>query len=432
MLPDEPGGYNGFNGLFGAKYVNPAITGGNAAVKDTENNNIKDPAGNPGFPGFDGMYARVSLGYVAQMQEAGVPVTFAYISDAHDNHTAFRASGPGETDYVAQLHSYDQAFGAFFARLAADGINKSNTLFVFTSDENDHFAGGSSTNGTWSHTYCNISGGVTCPANQIGEVEQNIKALVPAADLPPAFDIHFDSAPTVYVAGQALHMTNADPRRTPSFTYFANPDYFLTTGNNRCIEKPATLDVATCIDYHFAYSHGDATDDIGRTWLGLVGPGVKHLGRTSETWVDHADTRPTMLALLGLTDSYEPDGAVLAGFLETSAVSRDLRAHHASLVRLRDVYKEIAAPFGPFAHNMLVASTHAIASGSETSDAHYSSVESSIASLTGQRDALEAQMRTALTNAAFGGPTASEQQLKDMIDRGGHLLDQASTLAANS
>ena len=32
---------------------------------------------------------------VAQMQENGVPVTFAYISDAHDNHTLARASGPG-------------------------------------------------------------------------------------------------------------------------------------------------------------------------------------------------------------------------------------------------------------------------------------------------------------------------------------------------
>src|SRR3989475_1206403 len=347
LLPQEPGGYTGFKGLFGAKYVNRAITNNQPVVKDMSGADITDPAGNPGFPGFDGMPAKVSLAYVAQMQEAGVPITFAYISDAHDNHDLRRASGPGESDYVAALHSYDQAFGAFFARLAADGINKSNTLFVFTSDENDHFAGGSSTNGTWSHTYCNISGGATCPANQIGEVEQNIKALVPAADLPPAFDIHFDSAPTVYVAGQpartgaglrkferdlavatsvdpyvssspspvmlymadpvgqrALHMTNADPRRTPSFTYFANPDYFLTTGNNRCIERPATLDVATCIDYHFAYSHGDATDDIGRTWLGLVGPGVKHLGRTSETGVDHADTRPTMLALLALSDSY--------------------------------------------------------------------------------------------------------------------------------
>ena len=48
------------------------------------------PAGNCGFPGFDGMLAKNSLGYVAQMQETGVPVTYAYISDAHDNHTLAR------------------------------------------------------------------------------------------------------------------------------------------------------------------------------------------------------------------------------------------------------------------------------------------------------------------------------------------------------
>src|SRR5438552_8726118 len=386
LLPEEPGGYNGFQGLFGAKYVNPELTPHHSmVVKDTEGADITDPSHRPGFPGFDGMYAKVSLGYVAQMQEAGVPITFAYISDAHDNHTKFRASGPGEDDYMAQLHAYDQAFGAFFDRLALDGINKSNTLFVFTSDENDHFAGGNSTNGTWSHTYCNISAGQTCPANQIGEVEQNLNELLPTGYTPPAYDAHFDSAPTIYVSKtgtppttsdirrlernlasanaidpyvnpaptpvmlwiadrvgeKALHMVNADPRRTPDFTYFANPDYFLTTGNNRCIERPATLNVASCIDYHFAYSHGDATEDIGRTWLGLVGPGVQNLGRTSATWSDHADTRPTMLALLGLKDSYEPDGAVLADFLQTAAVSRDLRAHHESLVRLHKVYNAI-------------------------------------------------------------------------------------------
>jgi len=193
------------------------------------------------------------------------------------------------------------------------------------------------------------------------------------------------------------------------------------------------LNVASCVDYHFAWSHGDATEDIGRTWLGLVGPGVKSLGRTSATWSDHADTRPTILALLGLKDSYEPDGAVLADFLQTKAVSLELRAHHESLVRLHNVYKEIAAPFGPFAHDTLVASTHAIASEDSTAnDSHYTSVESSIASLTSQRDALEAQMRTALTNAAFGGPTASEQELKDMIDRGRQLLNQASGLVETS
>jgi hypothetical protein len=41
-------------------------------------------------------------------------------------------------------------------------------------------------------------------------------------------------------------------------------------------------------------------------------------------------------------------------------------------------------------------------------------------------------MRTSLTNAAFGGPTASEQNLKAMIARGQRLLAQASALAANS
>ncbi|HEV2643764.1 MAG TPA: hypothetical protein VGT98_13705, partial [Candidatus Elarobacter sp.] len=153
-LPDEPGGYAGFKALFGAKYVNPAITGGSPVVNDTAGAPINDPFGQPGFPGFDGMPANVTLGYVAQMQEAGVPVTFGYISDAHDNHkfafpaapdptgTFPRASGPGESDYVAALKSYDDAFATFFDRLAKDKITTRNTLFVVTADENDHFAGG--------------------------------------------------------------------------------------------------------------------------------------------------------------------------------------------------------------------------------------------------------------------------------------------------
>ena len=59
--------------------------------------------------------ARNSLGYVAQMQEAGIPVTFAYISDVHDDHQGSGAYGPGEAAYVAALKSYDDAFGKFIA-----------------------------------------------------------------------------------------------------------------------------------------------------------------------------------------------------------------------------------------------------------------------------------------------------------------------------
>ncbi|HEY8684649.1 MAG TPA: hypothetical protein VIO57_03480, partial [Chloroflexota bacterium] len=100
VLPDEPGGYTGFNGLFGHKYVAPLIGGnGTTALNDINGAPIVNTTTNaPGFPGFDGMNAAASLGYVADMQEHGVPVTFAYISDAHDQNPAatHTALGPGE------------------------------------------------------------------------------------------------------------------------------------------------------------------------------------------------------------------------------------------------------------------------------------------------------------------------------------------------
>jgi hypothetical protein len=469
VLPDEPGGYQGFQGLFGAKSVNPAITGGRPVVNDTAGHPVTDPFGQPGFPGFDGMLANVSLGYVAQMQEAGVPITFAYISDAHDNHTALRASGPGESDYVAQLKSYDDAFGTFFNRLKSDGIDKSNTLFVFTVDENDHFAGGDSPDGTWSHTFCNIDAGQICPPNQIGEVNANLTALLPAGE--PSFTVHADSAPTVYVNGnpartdaavrklerdaaalqaidpyvspkptpvtkfladpveeKALHMVTADPRRTPTFTLFANPDYFIGTFPINCPD--AMHQSKLCIDYHFAWSHGDATQDIGRTWLGLVGPGVRNLGQTSRIWSDHTDVRPTMLSVLGLRDSYEADGRVLAQALEGRAAPGPLRDR--GLAVLGDVYKQITAPFGRFAHDTLVASTRALASGSATDDSTYASLENALAALTAQRDAVAAQMRTILNTAAFGDKHAKvdQRQVRRLIGQGIVLLIKAAKLGA--
>ena len=78
------------------------------------------------------MEATVSLSYVAQMQEAGIPVTYAYVSDAHDGHgtsgNIHFAYGPGEAGYVQQLHDYDRAFQKFFDRLEADGINKEHAI----------------------------------------------------------------------------------------------------------------------------------------------------------------------------------------------------------------------------------------------------------------------------------------------------------------
>jgi hypothetical protein len=46
LLPDEPGGYSGFLGLFGAKAVNPAIANGSPVVNNL-NGTSSDSPGSP-------------------------------------------------------------------------------------------------------------------------------------------------------------------------------------------------------------------------------------------------------------------------------------------------------------------------------------------------------------------------------------------------
>jgi hypothetical protein len=476
-LPDEPGGYTGYKALFGTKYVNPAITDpSDPCVNDTSGRPIRS-SGICGFPGFDRMLAQNSLGYVAQMLESGLPVVYAYVSDAHDNHRLGRASGPGETDYKQQLEAYDEAFAAFFQRLEAHHIDKTNTLFVVSVDEGDHFAGGTGTpdgggNLTYTHTACPLAPvASSCPANQIGEVNVRIGSVLPAGE--PAFELHADSAPAFYVNGdaahpngpsrtdpavrklerdvwhatapdpykagkvpiaqfmadtvgeRALHMVDADPKRTPTFTMFGNPDFFFQT-------KPlgggcAGSDV--CVNPAFAWNHGDVQEEIAKTWVGFVGPGVQRGGIDSETWTDHTNVRPTILRLLGLEDDYVQDGRVLIEVLTKEATPQTLLAHRETLRRLGDVYEQLNASFGSFAMEALRASTAALSTSDEV---RYGSIEDSIASLTTQRDALAARIRGGLNAAAFEGKALNEQQAKSWIDQAQRLIDQADALAPSS
>jgi hypothetical protein len=476
LLPDEPGGYASFKGLFGAQEINPVLVDG-STVTDLLGNAITDPFNQPGFPGFDGMSAAVSLAYVVAMQQKGIPVTYAYISDAHDFHgvsgNTHVAFGPGADGYVAQLKSYDDAFAVFFDRLGSHGITPKNTLFVFTVDEGDHFVGVRKTN-------CD---GVTTPCvydtNEVGEINANIDTLV--ADQFPtlaakflgnaaanAFTVHGDDAPPFYLAKKgsgplsqtdqltrefersignltavnpytgfvdwllvqmadhagmkALHMiTTGDPVRNATFVLFADANYFITNF--------PTSTCKTCINPLFAWNHGDIQPEIARTWLGFVGPGVRSIG-VAETWTDHTDVRPTMLSLLGLADTYVHDGRVIVEPLFDWAVPQTLRAHRETLLRLGEVYKQVNAAFGPFAMDLLAASTRALMGGTAANDTAYASIEAEIARLTDQRDALATQMKTALNAATFGGQALNEQQAKRLIDQGNDLLGQAHNLAS--
>jgi hypothetical protein len=470
--PDDatiyPGSNDGYMGLFGAKYVNPAITGGSQCVKATDGTNITDSLSNCGFPGFDGALAKNTLGEVAQMQENGVPVTFAYISDAHDNHTLVRASGPGEADYKKQLADYDAAFDTFFTRLKHDGIDKSNTLFVVTVDEGDHFVGGpglpdASNPGALTYAHTNCTTVPTCPSNQIGEINVNIKAVLPT-EAP--FAIHNDDAPTFYVNGnptrndptvrklaqdlgtlqlpnnykhatvpatfrladsveeQTLHMVNSDPKRTPTLTLFGDDDFFFDTSGN-CKTSSTDPGVPICVAFGFAWNHGDSQDEIGNTWAGYVGPGVDRNGIDSKTWTDHTDLRPTMLALTGLKDDYLSDGRVVTQLLDNRVVPDELDGH--STEDLGSTYKQLNAPFGQFANDTLVASTAAVRS---TDDLKYDKLEAQIASLTVQRNDLANHIRDALNDAAAGGDKISNDDARGWIKQANVLLARAHALAA--
>ncbi len=458
LLSDEPGGYSGYMGLFGHKYVAPQLS--SSALTDLNGNTIQDPAGHIGFPGFDGMAATVSLSYVAAMQEHGIPITYAYISDAHDKHPSGPALGPGQAGYVAALKAYDTAFGKFFARLAADGINKSNSLFVFTADEGDHFAGGPP-----SPAGCN---GVTVPCTyaQIGEVNANYTGLLATQQgITTPFNVHADSAPTVYINGnparnsstartferatnlltatnpitgntdtitkfladpvemKALHMVTADPVRTPTFTLFADPNYFLFHGAANCNSPCVTEQPG------FAWNHGDVQSDITTTWLGMVGPGVDQIGVDSTTWSDHTDIRPTLMVLLGLKDDYSHDGRALTEDLSGWARPAATKKSNGYLTVAR-TYKQLNAAVGQFGLATLQASTNAIKSGSTSDDSTYTNLENQLAALTNDRNALAGQMIALLEGAEFDGQAIDQHTAQSLVAQGQALIAQANALAS--
>jgi hypothetical protein len=351
LLPTEPGGYTGFQALFGHRYIAPQLGAGtpnvmhNGFAVTNAAGNLVDLNGNqingafltnhPGFPGFGDINASQTLAYMADMLESGVPVVGGYISDLHGNHfipglsacsSATEALGSGSACYIQQAQYYNQAFGTFFQRLAADGITPQNTLFVFSTDEGDHVAE-ANIGRAIQPTPANCDGAtvtgntvtpdVLCsyPTGTFGELSADLTGLLATeTHNTTRFSLEEDSAPEFYVTGQPgpdttkvrslehavasltgsnvytggtvpltnyladpaeeaiLHMVNADPARTPTFAMFGRPDYFFLPGSPSC--------GSSCISQttSFAYEHGDYAAEINTNWLGIAGPGVKSLG----------------------------------------------------------------------------------------------------------------------------------------------------------
>jgi hypothetical protein len=521
LLPQEPDGYTGYQDLLGHRYVAPQLGAGTPNV--THNGyevtnaagNLVDLNGNeidgaflsnyPGFPGFSNINAAQSLAYIADMQEAGVPVTYGYISDIHGNEhipglTACASSpaalGSGDPCYVAQAQYYDNAFETFFQRLAADGITSANTLFVLSSDEGDHEAGANvgrsvqptpanCDGATVSHNTVTPDVACTYPAGTFGELSGNLTGLLATEkNDTTAMGVENDTAPELYVSGNpsaaspavrtldrdvgsltasnpysgnanenivnymadpaeeaVLHMVDADPARTPTLAVFAKPDYFLSAGSATCSTS------CVSVNSGFAYDHGDYAAEIDTNYLGLVGPGVQHLGLdgsapasgpssagpasgqttvpnsgTKGTWVDETDIRPTVMYLLGLHDDYEHDGRVISHVLTNpnSALSPP------GVAKLGECYKQLNSSVGVFGTDTLMASTRALESNSPN-DQTYTNTEQALRFLDSQRDSVAGSIKSALEAAAFNDQAVGKVGV--MTTACNNLLKQAEKLA---
>jgi hypothetical protein len=328
LLPTEPGGYTGYQALFGHRYVAPqlgagtpnlsrhgyAVTNWSGNLVDLNGNQLNGAflTNHPGFPGFSPT-ASQSLAYLADMQESGIPVTYGYISDLHERKLGSTGCtttplGPGDSCYVNNAASYDAAFQTFFARLAADGITPANTEFVISSEENDQFAGANVGRATVpTPAGCD---GVNVPCHyatgQIGELQANIKGLLSTSpSSTTAFDIEPQGA-SIYVHGKpsatdpavrqlqrdTAAMTGNDPYTGVTGEKIVN--YQASMVEERALHmqtvdplrlptyslfpKPdyyfSTSGANVSINNGFAYNHGYYSPNIDVTWSSFVGPGV--------------------------------------------------------------------------------------------------------------------------------------------------------------
>ena len=463
LLPDEPGFYRNFSVLFGHAHVKPVISP-KAPIKDLDGNVIQDAYGNPGFPDFFAPGASQALGYAAAMLEADVPVVYASVADAHQQISSLdgtrRPLGPGEPAHMRQLSAYDKAFEQFIERLQRDGITKDNTLFVLASGTGGHFAGGSAVPKS-----CD-GAAVPCTYPNLGEIDIFVDRLLATQRRNvTAFDVHFDNAPAFYIHGnpssrdpltrtleqdmgklafvdpvsgspqaatvsladrgamRLLHMVTADPARTPSFIAFGTADSFQMAASSHadCGSPPACVER----EPRYAWSHGNIVPDMSQAWFGLVGPGVRKLGLDEQVFSDHTDIRPTMLALLGLSDDYTHDGRVLAEMLDASALPSAVQNNLQTYLDLANAYKILNAPLGAVGKDGLTLSTRAI----EDSDQAYASSSAMRDETASTRDRIAAEMKSELEDAVFANKPIDTSRVAFLIGSAHVLIKNIAALA---
>ena len=204
--PTEPGGYTASRRCSGTSTSTRSCSGGQANLVhngyqvtdangdqvDLDGNTITNSfAGTPGFPGFSPA-ASQTLANLATMQEAGIPVTYGYISDIHERKagqtgctTAGATAtgyplGPGDPCYLATAAGVRPGVREVLRPAGQGRHHPEEHLFVITAEENDHLAGANTLRAT-TPTPAGCDGvTVACnyAASQVGELQANLPLLV--------------------------------------------------------------------------------------------------------------------------------------------------------------------------------------------------------------------------------------------------------------
>ena len=401
------------------------------------------------------MEANNALGYTAAAQEAGIPVTYTYLSDVHDdqyNQNHGNAFGPGEAGMEAQLREYNAAFAAFFHRLKADHITRRNTLFLITVDEGDHYAGGPPLNPGCDGvtTPCQYGSGASGSPRNVGEVDVNLPALVKGSTGDSTlFGFDNDDAPAVIVPNQSspsgarpgpgsrrpwpgaphldhlgvrsdhrvLHADHrqhgrrdrgddpphGQPGPEPRADVHAlrKPGLLLPGSLRRLVDRARTGVPQPEQRVRLEPRRHPAGDrqhlaGLGRPGGAQPGPDESHLDRSRRRPPDH-DDRARLARRLHL------DGRAIEQIIDRSDGGPDsVSGDRGELDELGAVYKQLDAPFGEFGLDTLDADTRALATSS-TGDAAYTGMDRQLQACESARAGLLPAIQHALGDAEAGG-----------------------------
>lgn len=348
-----------------------------------------------GFPGWgNGIEdANYPLEATYLMQTNGVPVTFTYLHDVHEVNGKQQAPG----NYGTVLQQYDSALNTFFTKLNQAGINSSNTLFVFTTDEGDHYM----PNGEYAGNvipYLTTNNPIyTTDPNNLNVISDsgalfylkdpsNLNKTLASLQAVPGWNYVADPAElkTLHVA------SNQAPTRTPSFILFSKPDIWYNTSGS------ATFSYNS----NYLWNHGTISPDICTTWLGLVGPGIKS-NTVSHEWLDHADTMPTIYQVMGF-DLNQPqfDGVPAFDAIDPAYLPTGVAQNGAMIRQASELFKQLNAPLGQFGMSTLsIASqpyttvANSVYRDVYTVAAQASTADATIANLSSTRDLLASTMQ---------------------------------------